>query len=99
MAAEPPFHEIDLDVRGLPAPEPLQRVVALLPRLREGRTFIRMIHRQEPCLLFPILEKQALAYRMIQRSDGSFSIWIYPQQERQLGTWIEKQAALEESPA
>ena len=55
--------EVLVDVRDLPAPEPLQRILAAVKNHRPG-SFIRMVHRMEPCHLYPALEKGGFGWRL-----------------------------------
>lgn len=51
---------IHIDVSELPAPEPLEKVLALLTKLEEAEKdrIICMSHRHEPCALFNILKER-----------------------------------------
>ncbi len=46
-----------LDVRGLEAPEPLERILDELESLRDDEQ-LDVIHWREPLLLYPILEEK-----------------------------------------
>lgn len=57
-----------MDTRELPSPEPLERVLNTLSELKEG-SYIKMIHRMEPALLFPILKNNGFDY-LLRRGEG-----------------------------
>lgn len=67
---------IPVDVRDLEPPEPLERALAAAQALRPGE-LVLMTHRREPCLLYPILEKQGFSQKMIQRSPDHFEIYLW----------------------
>ena len=67
--------KIEIDVRELEPPEPLQRVLEVSSSLPKDH-YIKMIHRREPVLLFPILKKQHLQYS-IEEIDEIFNIYIW----------------------
>ena len=51
-----------LDVRGLEAPEPLERILSQLDSLHSGEQ-LDVVHWREPLLLYPILERRAYQYK------------------------------------
>ena len=51
-----------LDVRGLEAPEPLERILNEL-ELLSGNEQLNVIHWREPLLLYPILEQGGWRYK------------------------------------
>jgi uncharacterized protein (DUF2249 family) len=51
-----------LDVRGLEAPEPLERILSQLDSLHSGEQ-LDVVHWREPLLLYPILERRAWQYK------------------------------------
>jgi len=63
-----------LNVSAFPAPEPLQKILESLRTLPE-ETYLRVLHRREPCLLFPKLESDGFAYacRPTSRSEEAGS--------------------------
>ena len=65
-----------LDVRDLPAPEPLEKVLAMAEQLQKGNYFI-LLHRMEPCLLFPILKKNGFQYQVKQKAPDLFEIIVW----------------------
>jgi hypothetical protein len=56
---------ISLDVSDLPAPEPLQKILELLGRSQKN-DIICMIHRQNPCALFPILKERGYSSSLVE---------------------------------
>ena len=69
------LEKITLDTRELPAPLPLEKIVQTLPQLNNNN-YIHMIHRQEPNLLFEILDKNNFAYKIVRKNDELFEIFI-----------------------
>lgn len=65
-----------MDVRGLEPPEPLERVLEAVATLQPGER-VRMIHRREPCLLYPLLEKRGFRYLAEAKSDDLYVILIW----------------------
>lgn len=65
-----------LNVSDLAPPEPLEQATAALKALKHGE-FLRMLHRREPCLLYPLLEKQGFREktRTIQEGEVEILIW------------------------
>ena len=51
-----------LDVRGLEAPEPLERILGELDSLQDNEQ-LDVIHWREPLLLYPILEEKGWQYK------------------------------------
>ena len=69
------MNEIILDVSDLPAPQPLEMVVDNLHQIKED-TYLKVIHRMEPRLLFNILHNGGFLYDVYQESD-KYYIHIY----------------------
>lgn len=65
-----------LDVRGLEPPEPLERVLAEMETLGTDER-ICMVHRREPCLLYPILQREGFAHETLVTDEGEFRIMIW----------------------
>jgi uncharacterized protein (DUF2249 family) len=65
-----------LDVRDLPPPEPLQRVLDLLPELGDGDV-LRMLHHREPFPLYRILDDMGFRYTVLQSPETPFEILIW----------------------
>lgn len=67
--------QIDLDVRGLEPPEPLERVLEALSRLEPGQCLCMLIDR-EPRPLYNILARNNYTYEATQREDFNYEIRI-----------------------
>lgn len=65
-----------LDVRDLEPPEPLERVLAAMETLQSDER-IRMMHRREPYMLYPILEREQFAYEVTMTQEHEFQILIW----------------------
>jgi hypothetical protein len=74
--------ERHLDVSELPPPEPLERALAAVQRLGLGE-YLRMTHRREPCLLFPVLEQNGFAWRIRREGSGAYEIFIWRERDCQ----------------
>jgi uncharacterized protein (DUF2249 family) len=67
---------IELDVRHLPAPEPMTQIIQALAKLTEQQ-YLQVHHRREP---FPLYEKLSAAgwqYYCQPQTEESFFIYIY----------------------
>lgn len=64
-----------LDVRGLEAPEPLERVLDALSTLPPGDT-LRMQIDREPHPLYRILERNGYRFEVRSHEDGLYDILI-----------------------
>lgn len=76
------FEMIELDVRSLPAPEPMTKIIQALATLTEQQ-FLQVHHRREP---FPLYEKLTAAgwqYSCQQQNEESFIIYIYQESVHQ----------------
>jgi uncharacterized protein (DUF2249 family) len=67
--------EVQLDVRGLEPPEPMERVLDALARLQPDEQ-IRMLIDREPRPLYRILDQNDYAYTVNQRDGYLFDIVI-----------------------
>lgn len=69
------LNEIVLDTRELEAPQPMTIVLKNLSQLNEN-TFIKMIHRIEPQMLFTHLDRNNINYKLTFKNDDIFVyIW------------------------
>jgi uncharacterized protein (DUF2249 family) len=57
-----------LDVSMLEPPEPMQQALAAIDTLAPGE-YLCLLHRREPLLLYPVLEKRGFSYRTEQETD------------------------------
>ncbi len=76
MMAEPANTTIELDVRDLEPPEPLQQALAALTALKPGEQ-LRMLHRREPFPLYAMLRERGFTYRTTQLADDNYEILIW----------------------
>jgi uncharacterized protein (DUF2249 family) len=65
-----------VDGRDLPAPEPMERVLAALGSLDTGDRLRLLIHR-EPIPLYDILRRNGYAWQSEEQDDGSFVVMIW----------------------
>ena len=65
-----------LDVRNLEPPEPLERVLAEMETLETDER-ICMVHRREPCILYPILQREGFAHETQVSDEGDYRILIW----------------------
>ncbi len=70
-----------LDVSELEPCEPLQRTLAALQTLSKG-DYLRVIHRREPHLLYPLLEKSGFLWRTRAGGEAGVEILIWPQHDQ-----------------
>lgn len=68
------YEAIELDCRELEAPEPMELILKNLHRLDE-HNYIKMLHRIEPMMLYPILEQNHYQYRTL--IENIVIIYIY----------------------
>ncbi len=66
---------LELDVRGLPPPEPFEAIMGALQSLPSGATLRVHIHR-EPFPLYDALHNSGYAWQTTAQADGSFIILI-----------------------
>ena len=66
---------VELDVRELEPPEPMQLALAAIAVLGAGEK-LRMLHHREPYPLYTILEQRSLRHRTTELADGSYEILI-----------------------
>jgi len=65
----------ELDVRGLPPPEPFELIIGALQTLPAGEFLHVRIHR-EPYPLYEVLRDGGYAWQTTELKDGSFFIRI-----------------------
>lgn len=68
--------EVTLDVRGMEAPEPLERVLEAIDDFGT-QDRLRLIIDCRPLPLFRILERNGYAYREAPGADSNFEITIW----------------------
>lgn len=67
-----------LDVSMLEPCEPLERTLAAIGHLGKG-DYLRVIHRREPNLLYPLLKEAGFSWRCCRDVDAGFQIFIWRQ--------------------
>ena len=67
-----------VDARGLEPPEPLERVMEALSRMKPGEK-VQLLLFREPYPLYGILERNHYAHQATLRTDGTFEILIWEQ--------------------
>jgi len=67
---------ISIDCRELLPPEPLVKVMTSVENLKDDEAIL-MLHRHNPCSLFPKLEERGLKSDMKEFEDGSVEILIW----------------------
>lgn len=67
--------EVELDVRYLDPPEPMERAIDALDRLGPGDTLRMLIHR-EPHPLYQVLRESGFSYTVRQQPDYTYVILI-----------------------
>lgn len=65
----------ELDVRGLPPPEPFEHITRALPVLPAG-AYLHVHIDREPYPLYEVLRGSGYAWQTTALTDGSFSIRI-----------------------
>jgi len=65
-----------LDVSMLEPPEPMERVLEIIPKLNKG-DFLKLLHRREPRLLYPLLEKLGYNWYCQQQDEPRYIILIW----------------------
>ncbi len=68
--------KIDLDVSMLEPCEPLERTLEAIQALLPGQ-YLRVVHRREPKLLYPMLEKAGFEWRCREQDANLFNIYIW----------------------
>lgn len=76
MTEAPANTPIELDVRDLEPPEPLQQALAALTLLKPGEQ-LRMLHHREPFPLYAMLRERGFTFRTTQLADDSYEVLIW----------------------
>jgi len=72
---------IELDVRGLEHPEPLERSVQVLKKMTRNDLFKLVIHRMPQPLLM-IAKRHGIGYLVCEKGQNEWHIWFSKEQER-----------------
>lgn len=83
--------EKSLDVSMLEPCEPLEQTLAAVQQLGAGE-YLRVIHRREPHLLYPQLEKSGFRWRCQETGPGRFEIYIWHQGDSAASAEVEAKA-------
>lgn len=75
MSQDNPPSPIELDLRGMAPPEPMEHALEALADLLPMQRLHLVIDR-EPRPLFRIVERDGLAWRCTPRDDGAFDVVI-----------------------
>ncbi len=70
-----------LDVSQLEPPEPMERILALLPTLPAG-DYVKVYHRREPVPLFTILQTMNHAWHTEKLGEHRYHIYIWREGDR-----------------
>ena len=73
--------EICLDVSELEPCEPLDRTLAAIKQLGSG-DYLRVLHRREPHLLYPLLEKGGFSWATHPGESTAYEILIWRRGDR-----------------
>lgn len=76
-----------IDVSDLPAPGPMEKVLALLSESSE-QEIICMSHRQKPINLFPILVDRGFCYRLVEK-ENMIKLYIWNAKNTEARDWVE----------
>ncbi len=76
-----------LDVSDLEPCEPMERTLQAVGDLNEG-DYLRVIHRREPHLLYPVLEKMGFDWRSRPGGASEFEIFIWKRADRMAGSAV-----------
>ena len=68
--------EIICDVQELPAPEPMQKILAVVADVGVGE-YVRMMHRMEPHPLYAVLEDMGFQHILYLDGEAPYEIMIY----------------------
>jgi uncharacterized protein (DUF2249 family) len=68
--------KVTLDVSQLEPCEPLEQTLKALDNLQPG-DYLHVIHRREPKLLFPLLEKRGASWQCLQEGPALYEISIW----------------------
>lgn len=71
------FNLITIDVRELPAPEPMTKILTTLASLSSTQ-FLMVVHNRQPFPLYDKLLAAGWLYHCEQLSENLFNIYIYP---------------------
>lgn len=76
MTEAPANSPIELDVRDLEPPEPMQQALSALATLKPGER-LRMLHHREPFPLYAMLRERGYTHRTTQLANDTYEILIW----------------------
>jgi len=68
--------EFILDVSELEAPEPFERIIAIVRELKSNQ-YLKVFHRKEPYPLYEVLIENGYCYRVIREQQADYCILIW----------------------
>ena len=68
--------KVKLDVSALEPCEPLERTLQAIEDLNPG-DYLHVIHRREPKLLFPLLEKRGVGWHCREGGPAGYEVFIW----------------------
>ena len=71
---------ITVDCRELELPEPMVVVLEAIEKLQNSEV-LKMLDRQSPRLLFPLLEERGMMTHLDKFEDSSIELWIWQEAE------------------
>jgi len=89
--------EVVIDVSALPAPEPMQQIIAALAQLNAEQV-LKVIHRRQPFPLFEQLLKSDWEYQCDELSNELFHIYIFKKPVKTRLTADDSICSLNEKP-
>ncbi|WP_456452536.1 DUF2249 domain-containing protein [Hydrogenimonas sp.] len=84
---------LELDVRGLEHPEPLEKSVVMFKELEEGEVMHLRIHRF-PVPLLQIAEQRGLRYEAYEAGEGNFHILFAKNPDFDLAALLKERAGV-----
>jgi uncharacterized protein (DUF2249 family) len=76
--------EKKLDVSMLEPCEPLERTLEAVQQLSSG-DFLHVMHRREPHLLYPLLEKSGFVWHCVEERSDQYAIYIWRESDQVAG--------------
>lgn len=77
------FEEVIVDTRELESPEPMQRVIDSLHKIND-KTYLKMIHRMEPRMLFGILKKNGFEFIVDFKDSSLVGVYIFKEGDNKI---------------
>ncbi len=71
-----------LDVSMLEPCEPMEQTLAAIEKLQPG-DYLKVIHRREPHLIYPMLEKAGFSWRTDPGGPSEFQIYIWRRDDQE----------------